>query len=53
MVKFFNIDKTSLIFRLTLNEFFIKKEVKIQSFWINFLSIKKNSFLKQLLLKQI
>lgn len=50
-LSFFNIDKTSLIFRLTLNEFFIKKEVKIQSFWINFLSIKKEQFSKTTFIK--
>ncbi|MDD5721522.1 MAG: hypothetical protein PHT16_03740 [Candidatus Pacebacteria bacterium] len=45
-LKLWNVEKDSLIFRLTLNEFFRKKEYKIKSFWINFLGIKKEQFSK-------
>jgi hypothetical protein len=39
-----HIRKNSLIFRLTLNEFFRNEENNIKSFWINFLEIKKEQF---------
>lgn len=45
-LKLWNVEKNSLIFRLTLNEFFRKEEEKIISFWINFLDIKKEQFSK-------
>ena len=45
-LKLWNVEKDSLIFRLTLNEFFRKKENEIRSFWINFLGIKKEQFSK-------
>ncbi len=41
-----NVEKDSLIFRLTLNEFFRKEENNIKSFWINFLGITKEQFSK-------
>ena len=39
-----NVEKGSLIFRLTVNEFFKKEENKIKTFWVNFLGIKKEQF---------
>jgi len=45
-LKLWNVDKNSLIFRLTLNEFFGKEEKKILSFWIDFLDVKKEQFSK-------
>ncbi len=35
-LKLRNVEKESLIFRLTLNEFFRKEEYNIKNFWINF-----------------
>ena len=43
-LEFWKVRKDSLIFRLTLNEFFRKEENQIKAFWINFLSIKKEQF---------
>ncbi len=45
-LKLWKAEKDSLIFRITLNEFFRKKEGKIKSFWVNFLGIKKEQFSK-------
>ena len=45
-LKLWNVEKDSLIFRLTINEFFRKKEDNIKSFWINFLGVKKEQFSK-------
>ncbi|MFA5791429.1 MAG: hypothetical protein WC884_00085 [Candidatus Paceibacterota bacterium] len=45
-LKLWNIEKDSLIFRLTLNEFFRKEESSIKSFWINFLNVKNEQFSK-------
>ena len=48
---YWNIKKDSLIFRLTLNEFFKKEENNIKTFWINFLDIKKEQFSKTTFIK--
>lgn len=45
-LKLWNVEKDSLIFRLTLNKFFRKEENNIKLFWINFLGIKKEQFSK-------
>lgn len=45
-LKLWNVEKDSLIFRLTLNEFFRKEEKDILSFWVNFLGVKKEQFSK-------
>lgn len=45
-LKLWNVEKDSLIFRITLNEFFRKEEGNIKSFWINFLGVKKEQFSK-------
>jgi len=45
-LELWNIKKDSLIFKLTLNKFFIKKENDIENFWINFLGVKKKQFSK-------
>jgi len=45
-LKLWNIKKDSLIFRITLNEFFRKEEKNIKLFWINFLDIKEEQFSK-------
>lgn len=45
-LKLWNVEKDSLIFRLTINEFFRKKESNIINFWINFLGVKKEHFSK-------
>lgn len=53
MIKFYfkwlelwGVKKDTLIFRLTLNEFFRKEEKKINFFWVNFLGIKETQFSK-------
>ena len=50
-LKLWNVGKDSLIFRITLNEFFREKEKNIKSFWINFLSIKEEQFSKTTFIK--
>jgi len=45
-LKLWNVERNSLIFRLTLNKFFRKEEENIKSFWVNFLDIKKEQFSK-------
>ncbi len=50
-LKLWNVEKDSLIFRLTLNEFFRKEESNIQNFWINFLNVKDNQFSKTTFIK--
>jgi hypothetical protein len=50
-LKLLNVEKNSLIFRLTLNEFFHKKEKAIKKFWIEFLSIKEEQFSKTTFIK--
>ncbi|OGI86394.1 hypothetical protein A3A05_01850 [Candidatus Nomurabacteria bacterium RIFCSPLOWO2_01_FULL_41_12] len=45
-LRLWSVEKNSLIFRLTLNEFFRKEEEKIKIFWTNFLDIKKEQFSK-------
>ena len=50
-LKIWNVEKDSLIFRLTLNEFFRKEEKNILAFWINFLKIKKEQFSKTTYIK--
>ena len=50
-LKLWNVEKDSLIFRLTINEFFKKEENSIKSFWINLLDIKKEQFSKNTYIK--
>lgn len=50
-LKLWNIEKDSLIFRLTVNEFFRKEENNIKNFWINFLDVKKEQFSKTTFIK--
>jgi len=50
-LKLWGVEKNSLIFRITLNEFFRNKEENIQNFWINFLDIKKEQFSKTTYIK--
>lgn len=50
-LKLWKVEKDSLIFRITLNEFFKKGEDNIKSFWINFLGIKKEQFSKTTFIK--
>jgi len=45
------VGKDSLIFRLTLNEFFRKEEKNIKDFWVKFLGIKKDQFSKTTFIK--
>lgn len=45
-LKLWDVEKDSLIFRLTLNEFFRKEEKDILSFWVDFLGVKKEQFSK-------
>jgi hypothetical protein len=45
-LKLWNVQKDSLIFRLTINEIFRKEENRIKSFWINFLGVKNEQFSK-------
>jgi hypothetical protein len=45
-LELWHVKKDSLIFRLTLNEFFRKEERRIKTFWVNFLNIKKEQFSK-------
>ena len=50
-LKLWNIEKDSLIFRLTINEFFRRNESTIKFFWVNFLGIKKEQFSKTTYIK--
>ncbi len=50
-LKLWDINKDSLIFRLTINEFFRQNESKIKSFWITFLGIKNEQFSKTTFIK--
>ena len=50
-LKLWNIEKDSLIFRLTLNKFFKKEEDNIKNFWVNFLDVKKEQFSKTTFIK--
>ncbi|MEI6581149.1 MAG: hypothetical protein WCO07_03200 [bacterium] len=50
-LELWNVKKESLIFRLTINEFFRKEEENIKTFWINFLGIKKEQFSKTTFVK--
>lgn len=43
--------KESLIFRITLNEFFRKEENNIKNFWISFLDVGKEQFSKTTFIK--
>lgn len=45
-LELWNVKKDSLIFRLTINEFFRKEEEDIKNFWVSFLSIKEEQFSK-------
>jgi len=50
-LELWSVKRDSLIFRLTLNEFFRREEEKIKSFWVNFLGIKKEQFSKTTFIK--
>jgi hypothetical protein len=50
-LKLWKVDKGSLIFRLTINEFFRKNESNIKNFWINFLDVKEKQFSKTTFIK--
>lgn len=50
-LKLWNVEKDSLIFRLTINEFFRKEEINIKRFWINFLEIQEGQFSKTTYIK--
>ena len=50
-LRLWGVEKDSLIFRLTLNEFFRKEEKKVKFFWINFLNIKNEQFSKTTFIK--
>ena len=50
-LELWNVKKDSLIFRLTINEFFRKEEHDIKFFWINFLGIKEEQFSKTTFIK--
>ena len=50
-LKLWNVEKDSLIFRLTINEFFKKEEKTIKFFWIKFLEIKEEQFSKTTYIK--
>jgi transcriptional regulator with XRE-family HTH domain len=45
-LELWNVKKDSLIFRLTINEFFRKEEEDIKNFWVSFLGIKEEQFSK-------
>ncbi len=45
-LKLWKIEKGSLIFRLTINEFFRKHESDIKNFWVKFLGVKEEQFSK-------
>ncbi len=46
-----SIKKDSLIFRLTINNFFKKEELNLRDFWINFLDVKNEQFSKTTIIK--
>lgn len=50
-LELWNVKKDSLLFRLTINEFFRKEEKQIKSFWIDFLGIKNGQFSKTTFIK--
>jgi len=50
-LELWKINKSSLIFRLTLNEFFRKEERNIKTFWINFLGVSEGQFSKTTFVK--
>lgn len=50
-LKFNNVSKNNLIFRLSINEIFRYQEIKIKSFWIKYLNIKENQFSKTTFIK--
>lgn len=45
-LRLWGIPKSDLIFRLTINNFFIKHEGKIKAFWISLLGLHENQFSK-------
>ena len=45
-LKIFNVSKSDLIFRLTINQIFKSQENKIKNFWINLLDVKNDQFSK-------
>lgn len=45
-LKLNNVSKNDLIFRLSINKFFTKKEKEIKKFWLKYLNIKENQFSK-------
>ncbi|OGI65550.1 hypothetical protein A3A95_02855 [Candidatus Nomurabacteria bacterium RIFCSPLOWO2_01_FULL_39_18] len=50
-LQLWSVEKDSLIFRLTINEFFRKEEDDIKNFWLNFLGVKKEQFSKTTFIK--
>ena len=50
-LKLWKVERNSLIFRLTINEFFRRNESDIKSFWIKFLDIKEEQFSKTTFIK--
>lgn len=50
-LELWGVKKDSLIFRLTINEFFRKRENTLKNFWIGFLGIKKEQFSKTTFIK--
>ena len=50
-LKIWGVEKDSLIFRLTINEFFKKEEFNIKNFWIKFLGVKDEQFSKTTFIK--
>ena len=52
-LELWNVEKDSLIFRLTINEFFRKNEEQIKNFWVKFLGVKEQQFSKTTYIKTI
>ncbi|MEK7104792.1 MAG: hypothetical protein AAB868_02000 [Patescibacteria group bacterium] len=50
-LELWKVEKSSLIFRLTINEFFRKNESNIKFFWTTFLSVKEEQFSKTTFIK--
>ncbi len=50
-LELWGVKKDSLIFRLTINDFFKKEEHNIKNFWVHFLDVKQEQFSKTTLIK--
>ena len=48
-----DVPKSDLIFRLTINSFFRKYEKEIKKFWINLLGVKEEQFSKTTIIKSV